>query len=63
MAEKWGHYTTYSADDEMPDCGRCDHFDDNFDCSESCGAEHGWYGYRRTEDNRTPKERGGNGDG
>ena len=50
MAERVGHYLIYSADDEMPDCLRCDHFEDNFDCSKYCGAEHGWYGYRRTED-------------
>lgn len=36
-----------NADDEEPDCGRCIHFVDNFDCSGSCGPEHGWYGYER----------------
>lgn len=59
MAERLGHYIIYSADDEMPDCISCDHFGDNFDCSKLCGAEHGWYGYGRTEDTRAPKERGG----
>lgn len=40
---------TYTADDEEPKCGRCDYFSDGFDCCGSCGAEHGWYGYKRTE--------------
>lgn len=39
----------YTAEDEMPDCGRCDHCGDDFDCCGSCGPEHGWYGYVRTE--------------
>lgn len=50
MAERIGRYIIYSADDEMPDCMQCDHCDGNFDCCNQCGAEHGWYGYRRTED-------------
>lgn len=40
---------TYTADNEEPECGRCDHFGDDFDCCSSCGSEHGWYGYIRTE--------------
>lgn len=36
-----------TADDEMPKCGRCDHFCDDYDCSEYCGAEHAWHGYER----------------
>ena len=40
---------TYTADDEEPKCGRCDYFSDGFDCCGTCGAEHGWYGYIRTE--------------
>lgn len=44
-----GDFITYTADDEDPKCGRCDYFVDGFDCSGSCGAEHGWYGYSRTE--------------
>lgn len=39
----------YNADDEMPDCGRCDHCCDDYDCSGSCGSEYGWYGYKRTD--------------
>ena len=41
----------YTAHDEMPNCGCCDHFDgsDGFKCEEWCGAEHAWFGYRRTE--------------
>lgn len=40
----------YTTDDEMPDCGKCDHIcDDHFNCVAWCGPEHGWWGYRRTE--------------
>lgn len=41
----------YTANDEMPECGQCDHFDgsDGFDCVKMCGPEHGWFGYRRSE--------------
>lgn len=38
-----------TADDEEPNCGRCEHLADNFDCVHFCGAEHGWYGYERIE--------------
>ena len=27
---------TYTADDEDPECGRCDYFNDGFDCCGSC---------------------------
>lgn len=47
-----------TADDESPDCGCCDHFDewvitDEFGnkhdgCCECCGPEHCWAGYQRT---------------
>lgn len=41
----------YTANDEIPECGQCDHFDgsDGFKCEERCGPAHGWFGYRRTE--------------
>lgn len=39
----------YTAEDEMPDCGECDHICDAFDCRKLCGPKHGWAGYRRTE--------------
>ena len=41
----------YTANDEMPNCGQCDHFDgsDGFKCEKWCGPEHAWFGYRRTE--------------
>ena len=39
----------YTANDEMPNCGQCDHICDNFNCEKFCGPEHGWWGYRRTE--------------
>ena len=37
----------FDADDEEPDCGRCDHCDTC--CGEECGPEYGWAGYRRKE--------------
>ena len=40
-------YIEITADDEMPDCGKCDHCCDNFECGKLCGTEHGWCGYRR----------------
>ena len=41
----------FTANDEMPFCGNCDHFDgsDGFKCEEWCGSDHAWFGYRRTE--------------
>lgn len=41
----------YTADDEEPDCGRCDNcdLDSEYFCANSCGPEHGWYGYERTK--------------
>lgn len=41
----------YTADDEEPDCGCCDNcdLDSEYFCVNSCGPEHGWYGYERTE--------------
>ena len=39
----------FTADKEEPDCNRCDHCCDNYDCSRFCGPEHGWYGYSRSE--------------
>lgn len=49
MAERKDRFVTYTADDEMPDCMCCDHFDSVFDNCSSCGSEYGWFGYRRTE--------------
>lgn len=40
----------YTADDEEPDCGRCDHVVDNDKwCMEHCGGANSWNGYERTE--------------
>ena len=40
---------TYTADDEYPDCGRCDNVNasDEF-CIRLCGLDCGWNGYQRT---------------
>ena len=35
MESKW---ITHTADDEEPDCQKCDHITDDFDCSE-CGTD------------------------
>lgn len=42
------HYIIYDADDEEPDCMMCDHCQSGYFC-ESCGPEHWWYYYARTE--------------
>ena len=47
---------TYTANDETPDCMRCEHVDGSFDCCGSCGPQHGWYGYIRTESEETKEE-------
>lgn len=40
----------YTADEEIPNCNRCDNASEElFDCEKYCGAEQGWNGYRRTE--------------
>lgn len=39
----------YTADDEMPDCGVCEHMSyDDSPCN-LCGGEHGWNNYIRIE--------------
>lgn len=48
-------YDVYDADNEEPICERCDHCCDGFDCWNMCGAEHGWFGYRRTEKREVDK--------
>ena len=41
---------TLTADDENPDCGRCDYINASEDlCVKLCGAEHGWSLYERSE--------------
>lgn len=40
----------YTADEEDPDCGRCDNICESDKlCASICGPEHGWNGYCRTE--------------
>lgn len=39
----------YTANDEEPNCLRCDHVCDRYDCCNLCGSEHWWNGYIRTE--------------
>lgn len=46
MESKW---ITHTADDEEPDCQKCDHITDDFDCSRKCGPKRGWKGYSREE--------------
>lgn len=40
---------TYTADDEQPDCNRCEYVCGGYDCENMCGAKHGWNGYERIE--------------
>lgn len=44
-----GRTIIYNADDEMPNCIRCDNCGGGFNCERICGPRHGWYGYQRTE--------------
>ena len=39
----------YNADDEEPECMRCDHITDDYKCSEWCGSKKGQNGYIRTD--------------
>ena len=38
----------FTANDEMPDCNKCDHVCDDVRCENFCGPAHGWLGYIRT---------------
>lgn len=48
MLEIKSDFIVLSADDEEPDCNRCDNIDCEYLCIKKCGPEHGWYGYKRT---------------
>lgn len=51
--EKDIYETVYTVDDEEPNCGRCDNINAPYEfCEEFCGCKHGWYGYKRTENER-----------
>lgn len=40
----------YTADDEEPKCGTCDHICDSDEwCQKYCGGANSWNGYVRTE--------------
>ena len=47
--EVWDHCVIYTADDEEPNCGRCDSCNSNL-CNK-CGPEYWWAHYRREERN------------
>ena len=41
---------TYTADDEEPNCRRCEHINNSDKwCAENCGGANGWNGYLRYE--------------
>ena len=42
---------------KFPDCMKCDHMGGDFDCCGSCGPQHGWYGYIRTESEETKENK------
>lgn len=45
-----GLKTIYTADDEEPNCGRCDNINASYTfCDGNCGCKHFWEGYKRTE--------------
>lgn len=40
---------TFTADDEEPDCNRCDNMCESYEfCSKFCGANNWWNAYART---------------
>lgn len=50
MVEVMREIITYTADDEEPKCGRCNHMQDSDKwCMENCGGANSWNGYSRTE--------------
>lgn len=48
--EERNRYIIHTADDEAPECGRCDHVCNGDEwCFENCGPKHGWNHYKSTE--------------
>lgn len=41
-------YWLLNADDEEPDCGKCDH-QDGCELCDLCGPKYGWHYFNRTE--------------
>lgn len=39
----------YNADDEEPNCLKCIHLIDDYNCIKKCGPGKSWNGYRRNE--------------
>lgn len=52
----------WDADDEEPNCGRCDNCCSNDAVCEMCGPEYGWAGYCRKELKNERIDRETNGD-
>lgn len=49
--------TTYTADDEAPSCGRCEHINDSDEwCMQNCGGTNGWSGYLRYGESEVTKD-------
>ena len=47
-------YIVLTADDEDPICDRCDNCNNTYEyCSQNCGAENWWNGYKRTDFNNS----------
>jgi len=51
------YIVVYTADDEEPNCGRCDHIcSPEAFCEKFCGPEHGWNRYERSVEKEKFKE-------
>lgn len=49
--------TRYTADDEVPNCGRCEHINDSNEwCMQNCGGTNGWSGYLRYGESEVTKD-------
>lgn len=49
MTKIWDYCVFYTADDEEPDCMKCDHCCQGSDLCDECGPEHWWHYYKRKE--------------
>lgn len=49
--------TRYTADDEVPNCGRCEHINDSNEwCMQNCGGANSWSGYLRYGESEVTKD-------
>lgn len=57
LEQPMDNLTTYTADDEAPSCGRCEHINDSDEwCMQNCGGTNGWSGYLRYGESKVTKD-------